>query len=48
MTKNILFIFGTRPEAIKLAPLIIALKENKLYNICICISSQQIELLNQV
>ena len=48
MTKNILFIFGTRPEAIKLAPLIIALKENKLFNICICISSQHIELLNQV
>lgn len=46
--KNILFVFGTRPEVIKLAPVILELKKypNK-YNTIICNTEQQKELSNQ-
>ena len=46
--KNILFIFGTRPEVIKLAPVIIELtKHPDKYNVIICNTEQQKELSNQ-
>ena len=46
--KNILFIFGTRPEVIKLAPVILELKKNpEKYNVIICNTEQQKELSNQ-
>ena len=46
--KNILVVFGTRPEVIKLAPLVIELKKHKnLYNVIICNTEQQKELSNQ-
>lgn len=46
--KNILFIFGTRPEAIKLAPLIKKMKNCKKYKISVCITAQHRELLDDV
>lgn len=46
--KNILFVFGTRPEVIKLAPVILELKKNpEEYNVIICNTEQQKELSNQ-
>ena len=46
--KNILFIFGTRPEVIKLAPVILELKKYPdKYNVLICNTEQQKELSNQ-
>ena len=48
MKKNILFIFGTRPEAIKLAPLILQGKKNKNFNIFTCSTGQHKEMLSQV
>ncbi len=46
--KNILFVFGTRPEVIKLAPVILELKKYpEDYNIIICNTEQQKELSNQ-
>ena len=46
--KNIIFIFGTRPEIIKLAPVIIELKKYpQEYNVIICNTEQQKELSNQ-
>lgn len=46
--KNILVVFGTRPEVIKLAPVIIELKKHpELYNVIICNTEQQKELSNQ-
>ena len=39
-TKRIAFVFGTRPEAIKLFPLLKELKENKNF-ICIIINTGQ-------
>ena len=46
--KNIIFIFGTRPEIIKLAPVILTLKKfPEDYNVIICNTEQQKELSNQ-
>ena len=46
--KNILFVFGTRPEVIKLAPVIIELKKYPgKYKVIICNTEQQKELSNQ-
>lgn len=46
--KNILFVFGTRPEVIKLAPVILELKKYPDdYNVIICNTEQQKELSNQ-
>ncbi len=45
---NILFVFGTRPEVIKLAPVILGLKKYPdKYNVIICNTEQQKELSNQ-
>ena len=46
--KNIIVIFGTRPEIIKLAPVILKLREfPKDYNVIVCNTEQQKELSNQ-
>ncbi len=46
--KNIIFIFGTRPEIIKLAPVILEMKKYpEDYNVIICNTEQQKELSNQ-
>ncbi len=46
--KNILFVFGTRPEVIKLAPVILELKRYpERYNVIVCNTEQQKELSNQ-
>lgn len=47
--KKILFVFGTRPEAIKLAPVILKLKKfEERFEIKVCITSQHREMLDQV
>lgn len=46
--KNILVSFGTRPEVIKLAPVILELKKYpERYNVIVCNTEQQKELSNQ-
>lgn len=45
---NCTFVFGTRPEAIKLAPLIIKLREVKTVNVEVCVTGQHREMLTQV
>ena len=45
--KNILVILGTRPEVIKLAPVILELKKSENFNVEICNTEQQKELSNQ-
>ncbi len=46
--KNILVVFGTRPEIIKLAPVIIELRKYPNdYNVIVCNTEQQKELSNQ-
>lgn len=45
--QNILVVLGTRPEAIKLAPVILELRKNPNYNVFVCNTEQQKELSNQ-
>lgn len=47
--KKILLIFGTRPEAIKMAPLVKELKKDKLnFDTKVCVTAQHREMLDQV
>ncbi|TDF37284.1 UDP-N-acetylglucosamine 2-epimerase (non-hydrolyzing) [Alteromonadaceae bacterium M269] len=46
--KNILLVFGTRPEAIKMAPLAIELSKNDNFNTKVCVTGQHREMLDQV
>jgi UDP-N-acetylglucosamine 2-epimerase (non-hydrolysing) len=47
--KTVLFIFGTRPEAIKCAPLIKEFEKNPdLFSVKICVTAQHREMLDQV
>lgn len=43
-----LFVFGTRPEAIKLAPLIEELRREKTFDVRVCVTGQHREMLAQV
>jgi UDP-N-acetylglucosamine 2-epimerase (non-hydrolysing) len=45
---NILVAFGTRPEAIKLFPVIHALKNDPDFNVTVCVTGQHREMLHQV
>ena len=48
MKKKILFLFGTRPEAIKMAPLIKSFSFNKNYIVKVGVTAQHREMLDQV
>jgi len=48
LMKKILTVFGTRPEAIKMAPLIKALKKDKRFESKVCVTAQHREMLDQV
>ena len=38
---KVLIVFGTRPEAIKLAPLIVELQNNSdFFKVCVCVTAQ--------
>ena len=45
---RILFVFGTRPEAIKMAPLIKAFKAEPTFETKVCVTGQHREMLDQV
>ena len=46
--KKILIVFGTRPEAIKMLPLVFELKKRKCFEVKICVTGQHKEMLSQV
>ena len=47
--KTILFVFGTRPEAIKMAPILSLIsKENQNFKTKICVTAQHREMLDQI
>ena len=48
MKKRISFIFGTRPEAIKLCPVILAMKDHPDLEPHVCVTGQHREMLDQV
>jgi len=45
---KILLVFGTRPEAIKMAPVYLALKKDKQFDVRICVSAQHRQMLDDV
>jgi UDP-N-acetylglucosamine 2-epimerase (non-hydrolysing) len=45
---SILFVFGTRPEAIKMAPLVALLQADSLFHVSVCVTAQHREMLDQV
>lgn len=46
--KKIVVIFGTRPEAIKLCPVVLALKADPAFDCKVCVTGQHREMLQQV
>ncbi|NQZ48916.1 MAG: UDP-N-acetylglucosamine 2-epimerase (non-hydrolyzing) [Moritella sp.] len=48
MKKKVLTVFGTRPEAIKMAPLVQALNESTEIEARVCVTAQHREMLDQV
>lgn len=48
MKLRVLTIFGTRPEAIKMAPLAIALKKHPEIESAVCVTAQHRQMLDQV
>ncbi|AIS51362.1 putative UDP-N-acetylglucosamine 2-epimerase [Thermoanaerobacter kivui] len=48
MALKIISVFGTRPEAIKMAPLIKALEREKNFQSKVCVTAQHREMLDQV
>lgn len=46
--KKIMLVFGTRPEAIKMCPLVQELKTREKFEILVCVTGQHREMLDQV
>jgi UDP-N-acetylglucosamine 2-epimerase (non-hydrolysing) len=46
--KKVLLVFGTRPEAIKMAPLVKAFQANDAFVTKVCVTAQHREMLDQV
>ncbi len=46
--KKVMVVFGTRPEAIKMCPLVIELKTREKLNTIVCVTGQHREMLDQV
>ena len=45
---KVLFVIGTRPEAIKIAPVYLALKSDPSFEVKLCITAQHRQMLDQV
>ena len=48
MKKKIMLVFGTRPEAIKMAPLYFAIKKDNFFELVTCITGQHNELIHGI
>ncbi len=48
MTMRVLSVFGTRPEAIKMAPLVLALEKAEGFESRVCVTAQHRQMLDQV
>lgn len=46
--KKILIVFGTRPEAIKMAPVVQALSNESNFDVRVCVTAQHRQMLDQV
>ena len=49
MKKKVMLVFGTRPEAIKMCPLVNELKKrSEVFETCVCVTGQHRQMLDQV
>ena len=46
--KKVMVVFGTRPEAIKMCPLVSELKNRNSFDVTVCVTGQHREMLDQV
>nr|AAM22570.1 AcbII [Aeromonas hydrophila] len=46
--QRVLIVFGTRPEAIKMAPIVKAFQANRKVDVRVCVTGQRREMLDQV
>lgn len=46
--KSVMVVFGTRPEAIKMCPLVIELGKHACFDVSLCVTGQHREMLDQV
>ncbi len=46
--KKIMCVFGTRPEAIKMCPLVLELKKREMMDVVVCVTAQHRQMLDQV
>ena len=46
--KKVMLVFGTRPEAIKICPLIVELRKRKTFDVVVCVTAQHRQMLDQV
>lgn len=46
--KKVLLVFGTRPEAIKMAPLVNKMSQDAMFETSVCVTGQHREMLDQV
>lgn len=48
MTTKVMTVFGTRPEAIKMAPVVVGLQNDSDFESTVCVTAQHREMLDQV
>ena len=48
MQKHLLVLLGTRPEAIKLAPVVREMKARRAFSVRVCVTAQHRQMLDQV
>ena len=46
--KRIMIVFGTRPEAIKMCPLVKELKKRDAFQVTVCVTAEHRQMLDQV
>ena len=45
--RNIMVVFGTRPEAIKMCPLVLELRNRPDNNVIVCVTGQHRQMLDR-
>lgn len=48
MKKRVMCVFGTRPEAIKICPLVLEMKKRERLEVVVCVTAQHRQMLDQV
>ena len=46
--KRVMCVFGTRPEAIKICPLVLEMKKRDTLDVLVCVTAQHRQMLDQV